>query len=366
MDSLFEDSSGFEAVAGSMVDQPSGLRHVRWRGADLIVVWVPVRASVPELDWTLGLMVPAEMITAQITTARVHAMVTVLVAVLSIAVLTLAATNRVVNSLRDFDRRRARELAETNVRLLEASRMKTQFLATMSHELRTPLNSIMGFSEILRGRLDDPSDGKLRRFADNIHRSGQQLLALITEILDLSKIEAGRMELNPERVMVAEILDGVCEIVRGTAKERGVTVELDCPEEIGWFEVDPVRFKQILFNLLSNAIKFSEEGSPVEVVAQGLSRDESPLGMDSVRVAVVDRGIGIADSDREVIFDEFRQLEAWQDRKYSGAGLGLTLVKRFVDFHGGVIGVESTPGKGSTFTVDLPRKYQGAEPEVRA
>jgi signal transduction histidine kinase len=235
----------------------------------------------------------------------------------------------------------------------------------MSHELRTPLNSILGFSEILRRRLEGAPDAKLHKFADNIHRAGQHLLSLISEILDLSRIESGRMELSPEMVPLTKTIDGVCEIARGVAKERGVTVEVDCPDDIGFVQVDPVRFKQILFNLLSNAIKFSAEGSPVEVVVRALAGHVSPLGVEAVRVSVVDHGIGINDEDREAIFDEFRQLEAWNERRHPGAGLGLTLVKRFVDLHHGIVELESCPDEGSTFSVVLPRRLRAPKPEAQ-
>jgi len=363
MDTTFAGSSGFAGVARSIADQVSGLGRACWRGEDVMVVWAPVRARRPELQWTLGLMVPDELITASIRRARIQALAAALVAVLAIAGLTLAATNRVVTILREHDRRLARNLAQANVRLEEASRMKTQFLATMSHELRTPLNSIIGFSDILRRRLDADADPRFHRFADNIHRAGQHLLALISEILDLSRIEAGRLDLDPETFAVARTVDGVCEIARGAGSGRVASVEVDCPEDVGELEADPIRFKQILFNLLSNAVKFSGEGSPVRVVVRGLVGHESPLGVASVRVAVVDRGIGIDARDREAIFDEFRQLEAWGSRKYSGAGLGLALVKRLVDLHRGAIDVESSPGEGSTFTVTLPRSYRGPLPE---
>jgi signal transduction histidine kinase len=252
-----------------------------------------------------------------------------------------------------------RELQAVNHELREATRLKSQFLANMSHELRTPLNSIIGFSEVLLKRLADQLSARHLRFLENIHFSGQQLLAMISDILDLSKIEVGDMEVQPITLSLDPVVEGVVRIVKGDVRDRRIEIETHLPAKPLRLEADPSRFKQILYNLVSNAVKFSPDGSSVEVRAQQLAATESPLGVASVELAVVDYGIGISQRDQSVIFEEFRQVDGSLTRKFRGAGLGLALVKRFTEIHGGVVSVASEPGEGSTFTVVLPQHYAG-------
>jgi signal transduction histidine kinase/CheY-like chemotaxis protein len=357
VDQLSPESSGFAELAARILDRQPGLDRVRWQGDDRIVVHTPVTAEEPHLEWTLGLMVPEELISSTIVRARVHSALSVLVAVITIAGFTLLITNRINSRLREEARRRADVLAEANVRLLEADRMKSQFLATMSHELRTPLNSIIGFSEILRTRLGDQLQPTFLRFLDNIHSSGEHLLSMISDILDLSKVEAGRMDLHPETLNVAKILDSVCAIVQGVAKERQVAVIIEAAEDLPPLEADQVRLKQILFNLLSNAVKFSLDNSEVRMVARELQADDSPLATRSIELSVIDSGIGISDEDRGLIFEQFRQVDGTGARKHGGTGLGLALVKRLVELHRGTITVDSTVDEGSTFRVILPVSF---------
>jgi len=255
--------------------------------------------------------------------------------------------------------RRTQELAEANVKVSGADKLKSQFLANMSHELRTPLNSIIGFSEIMLTREDAQIAERDLRFLKNIHTSGQHLLGLINDILDLSKIEAGRAEVFPEQFPIEYVLDGVCTIMRGVADRRGVVLQLDLPPDLPQLEADVVKVKQIFYNLLSNAVKFSPDKASVIVAARSLDANASALGVPSIRVAVRDHGQGIDPKYHEAIFDAFRQLDSAAGRSFGGTGLGLALVKRFVELHGGHITVESSPGHGTSFAVLLPLRFMG-------
>jgi len=259
---------------------------------------------------------------------------------------------------------RTRDLANANGRIRESDRLKSQFLANMSHELRTPLNSIIGFSEILLTRLGEQLPPKYQKFLQNINGSGHHLLGIINDILDLSKIEAGKMDVSPEPFSVAAIADGVVQVIRGVAQKREIAIEVDIPHDLPDLDADPVRFKQILYNLLSNAVKFSPDASTVTLRARLLPAALSPLREDAIQVSVVDRGIGIDAKDHNVIFQEFRQADGSSTRKYEGTGLGLSLVKAFLELQRGTISVESEPGLGSTFRATLPLRFMG--PALRA
>jgi signal transduction histidine kinase/DNA-binding response OmpR family regulator len=265
-----------------------------------------------------------------------------------------------INLTQDLDQG-TRALAEANLQIREADRVKSQFLANMSHELRTPLNSIIGFSEVLLERLSGQLPPKQLKFLGNINTSGQHLLGIINDILDLSKVEAGHMELFPEEFALAPVVDGVLNVMHGVAGPRRITFEVDCAPDLR-LHADPAKFKQVLYNLLSNAVKFSPDGSLVRVQVQNLAASDSPLGEESVRVQVADQGIGIAAADQELIFHEFRQADGSATRAFGGTGLGLALVKKFVEFQSGRVLLQSEVGRGSTFTFILPRHAKTSTP----
>jgi len=249
---------------------------------------------------------------------------------------------------------RGRQLERANERIQEANRAKSQFLANMSHELRTPLNSVIGFSEILAEKLEGKIEPRFSRFLGNILNSGRHLLGLINDILDLSKIEAGRMELVFEPVSLGDVVHGVTSVMHGVAARKRIEIEVEVAPKLPAVVADPPRLKQILYNLVSNAVKFSEEGSSVKVVAR---RDDAPTEGETapgVVLEVVDRGLGIRREDQKLIFEEFRQVDGGTSRNMGGTGLGLALVKRFTEMHGGRIECVSEVGRGSRFLVHLP------------
>jgi signal transduction histidine kinase/DNA-binding response OmpR family regulator len=253
------------------------------------------------------------------------------------------------NDMLDQIQRRERERDAAEHRTQE----KTRFLANMSHELRTPLNSIIGFSEILLSR-GDHLQARERKFLGNIHVSGKHLLTIINDILDLSKVEAGRMEIQPEPVSVPVLLDGVITVMKAVADRDGVLFEAAVPPDVPVIWADPVKVKQILYNLLSNAVKFSRPGTRVAVALHQLDALTSPLGEPTLEVSVRDEGIGVAPEDQQRIFEPFQQVDSTAGRRFGGTGLGLALVKTFAEMHGGVVTVESALGQGSDFRVLLP------------
>ncbi|RCS41414.1 sensor histidine kinase [Bremerella cremea] len=249
------------------------------------------------------------------------------------------------------------QLAQANMQLYEMNCLKSDFLASMSHELRTPLNSILGFSDVLRG-IDSLND-KQKRYVENIQKSGRLLLDMINDILDLAKIESGRMEVRATRFSVAAVVCGACDMVRSLTEEKNI--DLIClvdPDEQPALQ-DQSKFQQILTNLLSNAIKFTPEGGRIGVKIQRID--------NRMHLSVSDTGVGIADEDREIIFEKFRQGSGPQGdtltREYSGTGLGLSIVRELCQLLGGTVRVESELGKGSTFYVDIPWEIE-EQPDV--
>ena len=243
-----------------------------------------------------------------------------------------------------------REIEEKGRQLEQASRHKSEFLANMSHELRTPLNAIIGFSEVLEERMFGELNEKQVEYVQDIHASGRHLLSLINDILDLSKIEAGQVELEPVQFDVGAALDNALTLVKDRSVRRGINLQVDIDDQLGTMIADQRKFKQILLNLLSNAIKFTDAGGQVSVNAK---RDT-----ESVAITVSDTGIGIALEDQEAIFDEFQQVRSAQGGVTEGTGLGLALTKKFVEMHGGEIWVKSKLSEGSTFGFSLPTEPQ--------
>jgi signal transduction histidine kinase len=236
-----------------------------------------------------------------------------------------------------------RKVEERTEQLAVANRHKSEFLANMSHELRTPLNAIIGFSEALREKMFGELSAKQEEYLNDIHASGRHLLSLINDILDLSKIEAGRMELDVSTFEAPGALEATLSLVRERAQRKGIRLSLEVDPAIGEVRADERKLKQILLNLLSNAIKFTSEGGRIAVDAR--------LNGAGLEVAVSDNGIGISPEDQAAAFEEFRQVGP----RAEGTGLGLALTRRFVELHGGSIRLDSAPGQGTTFTFTLPQ-----------
>jgi PAS domain S-box-containing protein len=278
------------------------------------------------------------------------------------------AAARDVTELKRFEQ----TLVQKNAELEDASRMKSEFLANMSHELRTPLNAIIGFSEVLRDGLMGDMTEKQRGFISDIFGSGKHLLALINDILDLSKVEAGKMTLDLESVPVASTFANSLSIIREKAATRHIRLDMDlaAAEDLGAIQADPRKFKQILYNLLSNAVKFTSEGGHVTLRASRVSRAavgercgpwlgrHLPLAASTfetfLEIRVTDNGIGISPQGLEQLFRPFSQIDSGLARKFEGTGLGLAMVKQLAELHGGSVAVESAVGEGSCFTVWLP------------
>ena len=248
-----------------------------------------------------------------------------------------------IENVRLFD-----EIQDKSRQLAEASQHKSQFLANMSHELRTPLNAIIGVTEMLR------EDAEVLKQdiepLDRVLGAGRHLLALINDILDLSKIEAGRMELHLETFSLVPVIKDVAKTIEPMATKNGNRLVVACPPDLGTIHADQTRFRQSLLNLASNANKFTENGT-VTIAAQPQWLD----GRDWITIAATDTGIGMTEEQIGRLFQEFSQADASTTRKYGGTGLGLAISKRFCQMMGGDITVESAPGRGSTFTIRLPR-----------
>ena len=246
------------------------------------------------------------------------------------------------------------ELGRLYEELEAASRHKSEFLATMSHELRTPLNAIIGFSQVLKQQMYGPLNERQADYVDDVLSSGQHLLNLINDILDLAKVEAGRMELQASTFELPELLENAAAMVRERATRQGISLIVATDDSVGGMEGDERKVKQILFNLLSNAVKFTPSGGKVTLAARATE--------EQVVIAVQDTGIGIGADELEKIFEEFYQVGA--SRTQEGTGLGLALTRRLVELHDGQLTVESEPGVGSTFTVTMPRHLAGVAQEM--
>jgi len=239
-----------------------------------------------------------------------------------------------------------------NIGLWESSRFKSEFLANVSHELRTPLNSIIGFAELLQDDARERKDERRLRYLDNIVTSGRRLLEMINELLDMAKIEAGRLEVHCETVSISDIIEGITGIMEPQARKKSITLHIDIDDDVPAVHTDPGKIQQILYNLLSNAIKFTPEDGDIHL---GAKRQD-----DRIRLQVRDSGPGIPDDLQDVIFEKFRQIESGHTRAHAGTGLGLAICKELAGMLQAELSVASTLGQGATFTLSVPLKQQTA------
>ena len=250
------------------------------------------------------------------------------------------------------------QLGETNVALYESNRLKSEFLANVSHELRTPLNSILGFAELLRETVSGHPDAKAARYLQNILASGRNLLELINDLLDLAKIEAGRMDVRSEPLSLNDLFEGLINLIKPLVEGKDLAIVPSVAHDVPIMETDPSKLQQVLYNLLSNAIKFSPPGGRIELTAHTHEADQ-------VHITVKDQGPGIEPEKQEVIFEKFRQIDGSVTRQHSGTGLGLAISRELISLLGGTIGVDSVQGQGATFWIILPQKIQPGQHDVR-
>jgi signal transduction histidine kinase len=261
-----------------------------------------------------------------------------------------AEFNRMAGQLEDYTHHLEEKVAAKTVELERANRHKSEFVANMSHELRTPLNSIIGFSDVMRSEMFGPLNDKQKEYASDINESGVHLLALINDILDLSKVEAGKMEIDKRPFSLKGTIEVVMQLVRGQCAESGVRIQFNPAPDVDVVVGDERRIKQVLINLVSNAIKFSHQGGEVVITTSA--------GQGEVIVSVIDRGAGIDAKDHGSIFEAFTQLKPVYAPKNEGTGLGLTLVKQLVQLHGGRVWIESELGQGASFSFALPHESE--------
>jgi signal transduction histidine kinase len=260
----------------------------------------------------------------------------------------LELTRELKTAKEDAEQRR-QEAIEARDRAMSANRAKSTFLANMSHELRTPLNAVIGYGELVQ---EDVAEAGLDHCVDDLEKivaSSKHLLGLINDVLDVAKIEAGKVELLQEEIDVAELIRDVASAVEPLVSRNGNTFALETADDVGTIVSDSTRLRQILFNLLSNAAKFTKNGK-VSLIARRRPRD----GADAVEFVVADTGIGMTAEQQEHVFDSFRQADASTTREYGGTGLGLTITKHFAELLGGRVSLSSAPGRGSEFTVSIP------------
>ena len=272
---------------------------------------------------------------------------------------------RAINTSLDL---KLEQMAESNVALYESNRLKSEFLANVSHELRTPLNSILGFAELLKDSVGKApadtaagiagADAKTGRYIQNILSSGNNLLDLINDLLDLAKIEAGRMDVRSEPLSLSDLFEGLSSILKPLAESKDLTLITTVAADVPILQTDPAKLQQVLYNFLANAIKFSPPGAQIDLTAQ---RENEQI----VRISVTDHGPGIQPEQQEIIFEKFRQIDGSVTRQHSGTGLGLAISKELVLLLGGSIGVRSALGQGATFWVLLPLKIQAGTQDLR-
>ena len=260
---------------------------------------------------------------------------------------------RAINKSLDL---KVEQMSESNLALYESNRLKNEFLANVSHELRTPLNSILGFAELLKEVAKN--DAKSGRYVQNILNSGKSLLDLINDLLDLAKIEAGKMEVRAEPLSVSDLFEGLSNILRPLLEPKVLTIRVQVGNDVPLLHTDGAKLQQILYNFLSNAIKYSPTGGEIQLVAQ---RQEEKI----VRISVTDHGVGIPVEKQQLIFEKFRQIDQSHTREYSGTGLGLSISRELTHLLGVTIGVESKPREGATFWVLIPIRIDSSTQDVR-
>ncbi|NBX37512.1 MAG: HAMP domain-containing protein [Planctomycetes bacterium] len=270
--------------------------------------------------------------------------------------------DRVQHSLRSMNESldlKVVQLSEANVGLFESNRLKSDFVASVSHELRTPLNSIIGFAELLEemARKDADADPKRLRYAANILTSARMLLEMINELLDMAKIQAGRMSASVVSSSILDLLEGLQALMKPQAMSKIIEMELHVDADIPSVETDPGKLQQILYNFLSNAIKFSPAGSTIRIEAGHTTLESRP----AVRIAIVDQGPGIPFDLQETVFEKFRQIDASHTRSHGGTGLGLAICRELAQILGCTVGLISEPGRGATFFVSVPVIYRARE-----
>ncbi len=260
------------------------------------------------------------------------------------------------------------QLAEANVALFEANKLKSEFIASVSHELRTPLNSILGFADLLKDSL--PNDAKQSRYIQNIVKGGNNLLDLINDLLDLAKIEAGKMEVRVQPIVLGDLFEGLVNLLKPLCEGKKVAIVAKVLPGVPIVQTDGSRLQQVLYNFLSNAIKFSPNGEKIELIAEpvtlGDSTDAEPEAapVTRVKISVTDHGPGVPKDKQQVIFEKFRQADQSHTREHGGTGLGLAIARELTTLLGGTIGIVSTPDKGATFWCILPIKIEPGEREV--
>jgi PAS domain S-box-containing protein len=373
---LVEGIEGYAIVmvneAGAIVAWNGGAERLFDRGAD--VVGEPISTLIPGVDGAAlleaarGSTAPCDAIRRDGTALPIELDVTQLDPTGGSAprLASLAPSGMFIAIIRDISerkrmealteqrqrradelRRKAEELAADNRRMLEASRLQSEFLANMSHELRTPLNAIVGFADLLHGGMVGQLEPQQREFVGDILTSSRHLLQLINDVLDLSKVESGTLEVVPEPIDLSRAVGEVRDILHRLAVDRKLELELQLADDLGSVIVDPAKLRQILYSYVSNALKFTPAGGRVVIRAA--------LAGDAFRIEVEDTGIGIASEDQRYLFLPFHQLDASPAKRYQGTGLGLALTKRLAEAHGGRVGMHSARGAGSTFWVELPR-----------
>ena len=239
------------------------------------------------------------------------------------------------------------ELESSRQQLQAAGLAKNRFLANMSHELRTPLNGVIGFTEFLADGKPGPLNPKQKEYLEDILKSGRHLLQLVNDVLDLAKVESGKMEFHPAPFSLSKAIEEVCAVSRPLVQKKKISLQVDTALGLGPVTLDPQKFKQILYNLLSNAVKFTDDEGKVAIRS-------APAGPSHFRMIVEDSGVGIKDEDLGRLFKEFEQLESHTTRHHEGTGLGLALTRKIIEAQAGEISVTSQIGKGSAFTVLLP------------